>query len=495
MNDYVIRQQKKMRRGFTTGTCAAAAAKGAVCELLTGLKIRKVTVRLPSGERPELSVYPVNPDDFEVNGVSPDTVNSDSDDPGLTASQSVQGGIKTKPACDAAAEESGTGYYCIKDAGDDPDVTDKAKIFVFVKWISENRIPENAFQDAAFPDLVLTGGPGVGKVTKPGLEQKVGQAAINRVPRRMIFESVQEVLDSEREDPEYAEESEETTTGTGKKAHVQSAVFRYAKETEETEETEAETDAEKKDIFCGSLKNTHRQRKLLITVCVQNGEEIAQKTFNPKLGISGGISILGTTGIVEPMNEAALVATIEVEIRQTLNQGQKNLLFVPGNYGEKYVRNDLHLPDIRMIQCSNYVGDAIDLAVAYKAESILFVGNFGKLVKLAAGIMNTHSRYADGRWEIVAAHAGLQGADTATIEKIRHSITTDQMLSSLETDEQRQTVTESIIRDIDVHLKHRAGKVPIGAIIYSERYGFLGQTEEAGKLKAQFVESAGGSMQ
>lgn len=405
MEAYVIRQQKKLRRGFTTGTCAAAAAKAAAYELCTGLKIRRVTVLLPSGERPDLSVFHVEKKD--------------------------------------SFEKESAEYYCVKDAGDDPDVTDRAKIHVCVRRISGEEIPDHSFTDPEFPGLVLNGGEGVGTVTKPGLEQDIGQAAINKVPRHMIFQAVEEALSRESEDRE-----------------------------ENRSQFEMQNEA----------KCIERKSFFLITVSVTDGRKIAQKTFNPKLGIEGGISILGTSGIVEPMSEAALVATIELEIRQTVSQGQKNLIFVPGNYGERYVRDQLGMKEVRTIQCSNYVGEAIDLAAACEAESILFVGNFGKLVKLGAGIMNTHSRYADGRWEIMAAHAALQGEQPCVLQRIREAVTTDQMLTVLQTKERRKAVTDSIIKAIDYHLKRRAGNIPIGAVIYSEQYGLLGQTQDAGRI-------------
>lgn len=399
MENYIIRQQKKLRTGFTTGTCAAAAAKAAAQKLLTGIELKEVTVRLPSGERVRLAVYPSDHKD-----AIPEPDRKDSE------------------------------YFCIKDAGDDPDVTDKAEICACVQRISDGEIPTNAFSDPDYPNLALAGGEGVGTVTKPGLEQKVGQAAINRVPRQMIFRAVQEILDDmdDTEDP---------------------------------------------DRRLGCEPNAGGQ-KLLITIRVPAGRELAKKTFNPKLGIENGISILGTTGIVEPMSEAALVATIEAEVRQTIAQGQKHLIFVPGNYGEKYVRNELKMTDVRLIQCSNYIGEAIDLAVSYGAESILFVGNFGKLVKIAAGIMNTHSRYADGRWEIIVSHAALQQVPVPILWEIRNSVTTDQMLSCISGKEQRQNVVNSILNEIQEHLEHRSGKIPVGAAVYSEQYGLLGKTGE-----------------
>ncbi len=420
MGEYVYRQQKKMRRGLTTGTCSAAAAQAATVCLLTGAVPDHAVVGLPNGERKSLIVQK-----------------------------------RQTEGTESLFDQRQVTFFTHKDAGDDPDVTNGTEIAATVRWLDEEEeSPEGAFLYEENPNLVLTGGRGVGIVTKPGLEQEIGQAAINRVPRQMIFETVNEVL---QHDPEA-------------------------------------------------------ESRLLITISVPEGERLAERTFNPQLGIKGGISILGTSGIVEPMSEAALVATIELEIRQVLEQGQRNLVFVPGNYGQKYAREQLRLDDIRTISCSNYIGEAIDLAVSYGAESILLVGNLGKLVKLAAGIMNTHSKAADGRWEIFAAHAGLAGAPAVMLQEIRQAVTTDQMLDVLDgtagvshqaknlalghtesgckgsdpalcgDSMLKRCVLDSILEAIGRHLKRRAGQIPIGAVLFSEKYGWLGQTKEAGEI-------------
>ena len=124
-------------------------------------------------------------------------------------------------------------------------------------------------------------------------------------------------------------------------------------------------------------------------ISVPEGVEIGKKTFNPRLGITGGISILGTSGIVEPMSEKALVESIHVEMKQHFTQGEKYLLVTPGNYGADYLREHMTLPFERNIKCSNYVGETIDMAVDMGVKGILFVAHIGKFVKVAAGIMNT----------------------------------------------------------------------------------------------------------
>ena len=275
-------------------------------------------------------------------------------------------------------------------------------------------------------------------MTKPGLEQAVGQSAINRVPRQMIFDAVQQVLDAFEED---------------------ACTTRY-----------------------------------LITISVPAGAELAQRTFNPMLGIEGGISILGTTGIVEPMSEAAIVATIETSIRQVLaledgdiGRSARRILAVPGNYGQRYVEQQLGLRGVPVVEVSNYIGEAIDLAVSYGATDFLLVGNVGKLVKLAAGIMNTHSRVADGRWEIFAAHLALCGGTRAQVAAMREATTTEEMLTRLEEMGLRAPVMASIMGEIEAHMAHRIrGQMNFGVIVYSERFGRVGETAGAARLLEGF---------
>lgn len=325
-------------------------------------------------------------------------------------------------------------FFSIKDAGDDPDVTDGARIIANIYDIKN--IPEdisfcvNFFSDERFPWLFLTGGKGVGVVTKEGLEQEVGFSAINKVPREMIFSSV------------FKELSRGHSRGQAPCLNCEQAVTSFS--------------------------------GYLIVISVENGEEIAKKTFNERLGIEGGISILGTTGIVEPMSEKALVKSIEAEMRVALSSSGGNIFAAPGNYGERYIREN-NITTNHVVLCSNYIGETIDLAVHLNAKSLTIVGNCGKLCKLAAGIMNTHSRMADGRFEIFAANAALAKAPFKCIEKLKECITTDEMLSILTEYGIRETVVDNMISAIREHITYRAGKLPVHVIMYSEKYGLLGR--------------------
>ena len=474
MNEYVFKNQKKLRCGLTTGTCAAACAQAAMLRLLTGQVLSEVTVRLPeSRKRVRESIAGVSFRDE----ISEDRENCGTrhDSEGMSPLQRTgptEGslGSSAQLVTLAVYPTADGGFATRKDAGDDPDVTNGTEIRAYIQVCDVASVPAGAF---ASEDgwLYLTGGMGVGRVTKPGLEQAVGQSAINRVPRQMIFDAVQQVLDAFEED---------------------AGVEHY-----------------------------------LITISVPAGAELAQRTFNPMLGIEGGISILGTTGIVEPMSEAAIVATIESSIRQVLamedaavlevdeaagwprasashedqavsaDSGRKKdgdigrrarrILAVPGNYGQRYVEQQLGLRGVPVVEVSNYIGEAIDLAVSYGATDFLLVGNVGKLVKLAAGIMNTHSRVADGRWEIFAAHLALCGGTRAQVAAMREATTTEEMLTRLEEMGLRAPVMASIMGEIEAHMAHRIrGQMDFGVIVYSERFGRVGETAGAARLLEGF---------
>ena len=368
---YIIRNNKKMRFGYTTGTCAAAASKAAAQMLLSGEEIREIPFLTPKGILLNLEILHIEKgEDFVSCAVR-------------------------------------------KDAGDDPDMTDGLEIFSIVKKIRDSKI-------------VLDGGPGVGRVTKKGLEQPVGNAAINKVPRSMILKAVEDVC--------------------------------------------SEYDYE------GGLE---------IIISVPKGEEAARKTFNPRLGIQGGISILGTSGIVEPMSESALIKTIEVEMRQRIENGSRFLLVTPGNYGSAYLKEHMDLPLEEAMKCSNYVGETIDMAVSMGVEGILFVSHIGKFIKVAAGIMNTHSRCADARAEVLAANAMRAGISAKTALDILNTVTTDEALVLIEREGKLQDTIKEVTDRISYYLHHRAyDRMKLGAVIFSNEFGYLGETKKAGELMA-----------
>ena len=309
-----------------------------------------------------------------------------------------------------------------KDAGDDPDVTDGLEIYAVVRKSEE-------------PGVQIDGGKGVGRVTRPGLEQPVGAAAINKVPRQMIRENVEEIC--------------------------------------------------RKLGYEGGLS---------VTISIPGGEALAMKTFNPRLGIVGGISVLGTSGIVEPMSEEALIQTIRVDIKMQLAGGRRYLVLVPGNYGLDYL-NEFH-PELlkNSVKYSNFLGEAIDAAVEYGAKGILLAGHIGKLVKLAGGIMNTHSRNADSRMEILTAHAAVLGADQGTAAALMNCITTDEALEILEEKGLLEGVMERLLERMEFYVDHRSGhSLENGILVFSQTKGTLGESKDARRVLACLKEELEGS--
>ena len=556
MNEFVFKNQKKLRCGLTTGTCAAACAQAAMLRLLTGQVRSEVTVRLPESRKRSLDSIAAAQLHEEItdNRANRGTQqNSDGRSP-LQQAGSAESDTRSSEQQAGSAESdlrsseqwvtlavyptADGGFATRKDAGDDPDVTNGTEIRACIQVCDVVVVPEGAFASAD-GRLYLTGGEGVGRVTKPGLEQAVGQSAINRVPRQMIFDAVQQVLDAFEEDDE-----KRRTEGCTPSFEMENKL----------KHMDGKPDAEyirSKWLNEGNEKSERSEKPCyLITISVPAGAELAQWTFNPMLGIEGGISILGTTGIVEPMSEAAIVATIETSIRQVLaledaavsetetlrkedvsadqkaetseewtaaeeaarqpqsaaahgeqtestgsgrkedgdiGRSARRILAVPGNYGQRYVEQQLGLRGVPVVEVSNYIGEAIDLAVSYGATDFLLVGNVGKLVKLAAGIMNTHSRVADGRWEIFAAHLALCGGTRAQVTAMREATTTEEMLTRLEAMGLRAPVMASIMGEIEAHMAHRIrGQMNFGVIVYSERFGRVGETAGAARLLEGF---------
>lgn len=371
---YVIRNQKKLRFGYTTGSCAAAAAKGAAEILLGGKKISETELMTPKGILLNLELLDIR-----------------------------QG-------------ENAVSCAVRKDAGDDPDTTDGILVYARVEKMTE--LPDDTNR------ILIDGGVGVGRVTKPGLKQPIGEAAINPVPKAMILKSAEEAADR----------------------------FDY-------------------------------EGRLKVTISVPEGEAAAKKTFNPRLGIVGGISILGTTGIVEPMSEKALIDSIRVEMSQHIAMEEEYLLVTPGNYGADFLREHMELPFERNIKCSNYVGETIDMAVDMGAKGILFVAHIGKFIKVAAGIMNTHSHSADGRMEVFCAAAVRAGGSLACAQEILQCNTTDEALSVLKKYDLMEKAMKVILEKIQFYLDHRSyHQILLGAVIFSNEYGYLGQTANASEL-------------
>ncbi len=359
---YVYKNHKKLRCGYTTGTCAAAATKAAVRMLITRIPVTEIIINTPKGINLQLKIL-----DIKITG------------------QSVSCAVK-------------------KDAGDDTDCTDGILIYSNASFLPSG--------------IVIDGGKGIGRITKPGLGQPEGAAAINSVPRKMITQAALDELE------------------TG----------------------------------------------LEIIISAPEGVELAKKTFNPRLGIEGGISILGTSGITEPMSEKALIDTIYVEMKQKKAQYSIHqvLLISPGNYGKNFARDTWGIDLGQCLKCSNFIGETLDMALMLGFEKILFTGHIGKLIKVAAGIMNTHSRIADARMETLCSCAVLAGCSIKTAQDILLCTATDEAISLLKENNILNKTMDIMLGRIISNMKNRTeNQIEIEVIVFSNQSGILAKSGRA----------------
>ena len=298
MEEFVYIDGKKYRRGYTTGSCSAAAAKAAAIMLSVGKEIDEVYIDTPKGIPLNLKVHDIT---------------------------------RTKQSVTCAIQ---------KDGGDDIDATHGMLIYATARWQEEIGI-------------TIEGGIGVGRITKKGLGLEIGAPAINKTPLQMIRLEVGRVI--------------------------------------------------------GENKGIH------ITIFAPQGEEIAKKTFNPRLGIVGGISIIGTTGIVEPMSDEGWKRSLSIELEMKKAQGIENIILVPGNHGERFVADTLQLESKYVVRMSNFVGYMLLECKRIGFKNIILAGHLGKFVKVAAGIFHTHSKVADARSEVMIANLALMGVNDDTI--------------------------------------------------------------------------------
>ncbi len=359
MDKYVFYQGKKLRYGYTTGSCAASAAKAATQFLLKKEQVKKISINLPTGENIEIPVKVIQNENFTVGTV-------------------------------------------IKDGGDDPDITNGIEICAKVSKRDDSRI-------------MVYGGAGVGRVTKKGLPVHVGEAAINPVPMKMIVQEVKKIAGD-----------------------------------------------------CG----------LNVEIYVPRGEEIAKNTLNSKLGIVGGISILGTSGLVKPMSEEAFKDSLALELKVALKESEsKHLVFTFGNYGKNYALEKLRMDGKMIVVISNFVGFMIEKACEAGVEKIFFIGNIGKLVKVAGGIFHTHSRVSDARLEILASNAILCGEKHENILKILNSNTTEEAISYIENRDIFQILAEKARVKCQELAERNGKKLEVATLVFSNSMGELARSE------------------
>ena len=368
-----------MKYGFTTGSCAAAASKAAAYMLLSGREQNNISIETPGGKKYDAVIEDIKRD-------------------------------ATSVSCAVR-----------KDGGDDPDITSGLLIYSRV-----------SFSDRKDGAVHIEAGEGVGRVTKPGLDRPVGDAAINTVPRKMITDEVNSV----------------------------------------------------REMF-------GHEGSLLVIISVPGGAEVAKKTFNPKLGIEGGISIIGTSGIVEPMSSKALLDTIRVELNQRKALGYDYVAISPGNYGRDFLSGYYGYDIDKSVKCSNYIGDTADMASELGFEEVLLVGHIGKLIKVSGGIMNTHSREADCRMEILVSLALKHGVPSEDLLKITECVSTEEAAGIIERSGKLSDVMNDAVSRICLNLQKRVmDKVRFECIIFSKDLGELAVSEGAGKLIDKLKEEA-----
>lgn len=411
-----MEEKRQLKSGFTTGTCAAAAAMAAAQALAGGRKREYVSLMTPGGREAAFEVL-WQPECVEEAGDGKDGFWPGSESP-------------EKQIC-----------MVRKDSGDDPDVTNGTLIGAAVSFgenvqraeESGEELPGIYSDHSQSPSVYLTGGIGVGRVTKKGLKCPVGYPAINPVPRQMIAEAART-----------------------------------------------------------ALWNLGCERPVYIEIFIPAGRELALKTFNPRLGIEGGISVLGTTGIVNPMSEQALIETIRLDIRVQAAENRTLLAVAPGNYGEAFLREEMGLSMDAFVKCSNFVGETFSMLKEEGVRQALFAGHLGKLIKVAGGVMDTHSKYGDRRMEILAdclaetwnseekrsGRSALNRRREEVIGQILSMNTTDQAAEFLSAQGLLASVMKTVTGRIKSVLESRF-QIETEVIVFSGSAGILGMTAGA----------------
>jgi len=231
------------------------------------------------------------------------------------------------------------------------------------------------------------------------------------------------------------------------------------------------------------------QGGIKVVISVPEGEHLAAQTFNPRLGIKGGISILGTSGIVEPMSDKALLDTIAVELKQKRAEGHSIVAISPGNYGLEFMKRTYGYDLERSVKCSNFIGQTIDMVKELGFSKMLLTGHIGKLIKVSGGIMNTHSKEADCRMELLAAAAIRAGAEVTLLREILDCIGTEDAVDRIKKAGFLEPAMEYVMEKMEDHLKHRAGGgLEIECMVYSNDIGLLGVTPGAEALLKELLE-------
>ncbi|HFL2520573.1 TPA: cobalt-precorrin-5B (C(1))-methyltransferase CbiD [Clostridioides difficile] len=337
-----------------------------------------------------------------------------------------------------------------KDGGDDIDATHTMDIYARAEIVAKNdknkgyltlkdidSLSTNSeCKSELYKFIRVYGGTGIGVVTKKGLSVDVGKPAINPTPLKMINHEIRKFIG---------------------------------------------------DNFESILGN---DKVLKITIFAPQGETVAKKTFNPRLGIVGGISIIGTTGIVEPMSDDGWKKSLSIELQMKKEQGLDKIILVPGNHGEQFIREKLNLDIKYVVRVSNFIGYMIKEAQRIGYKKILMAGHIGKFIKVSAGIFNTHSKVADARSEILVANLALMGARYEFLNKINQCLTTEEAVELINNSEYREVyniLSNKCRERVKQYLNEDSDDIDVEVIIFSMDKSLLGKSDNTDDLVEVFI--------
>lgn len=310
----------------------------------------------------------------------------------------------------------------IKDAGDDPDITNGTSVFITFSFLTQEQLQPVYGQSILYKQILFEAGQGIGHATKPGLSLAVGEPAINPGPRQLVYNSIKDII--------------------GDKA-------------------------------------------CLVRVEIPVGTELATKTLNPVLGIEGGISVIGTTGVLRPMSEEAFKNSLVPQIEVAKAAGFTTQIFVPGKIGER-IATSWGLPTEAMVQTSNFIGFMLEAGADHGLERILLFGHIGKLAKVAAGVFHTHNRVGDARLEVLAAYSAAQGMPAEGVQRILQAVTTEEALPVIE-----EYGLQSVYQVIAARASYRAerllfNRLQVGTVLVTLQGKLLGMDEKAKEIGRDF---------
>lgn len=310
----------------------------------------------------------------------------------------------------------------IKDAGDDPDITNGTSVFITFSFLTQEQLQPVYGQSILYKQILFEAGQGIGHATKPGLSLAVGEPAINPGPRQLVYNSIKDII--------------------GDKA-------------------------------------------CLVRVDIPAGTELATKTLNPVLGIEGGISVIGTTGVLRPMSEEAFKNSLVPQIEVAKAAGFTTQIFVPGKIGER-IATSWGLPTEAMVQTSNFIGFMLEAGADHGLERILLFGHIGKLAKVAAGVFHTHNRVGDARLEVLAAYSAAQGMPAEGVQRILQAVTTEEALPVIE-----EYGLQSVYQVIAARASYRAerllfNRLQVGTVLVTLQGKLLGMDEKAKEIGREF---------